>query len=571
MCSGIEAASVAWIPLGWKCAAVAEIDKFPSAVLFHRYPGIPNLGNICTITRKRLIAIGPVDVVVFGFPCQDLSVAGKRAGLKGERSGLFFEAMRIVELCRELWGTRWTVVENVPGLFSSAGGADFAAVVGEMAGAEFPVPKDKWQNTGVALGPRGLVEWSVLDAQWFGVPQRRRRIFLVRDSGDWRSRPPILFERQSLSGNPPPSREKGQSVTYDLAPCVGASGRGFERAGDTRGQDCIVAYGGNNTSGPAELAKGCFWDGSQTLDAVLYKGRTMPEKNRFPAVLVPQETFVNSGQGYWNDADESAPIGTQARALYESTVVTHSLRADEFDASEDETGRGTPLVPVGSFQQNSMEGRGTLGWNDDGEAPLRPIKPQGDHQFIAFSCKDSGLDSGPTAPTLRSMNFDRSHANAGGQVAVAFNLRGREGGSQPELTDQASLRSASGGSSRSYVAIGLDPELNGEVEGIGPLNIGSATGGGQPAQVVVATITQNYGKQPNNSDMSKGPNLITEAMQVRRLTPRECERLQGFPDNWTKINDKTTDGPRYKALGNSMAVPCMRWIGKRLQLVDLFS
>ena len=111
--SGIEAASVAWLPLGWECAAVAEIDKFPCAVLAHHYPNVPNLGNVCGITREILIKIGPVDAVVFGFPCQDLSVAGKRAGLKGARSGLFFEAMRIVELCRELWGTRWTVVENV--------------------------------------------------------------------------------------------------------------------------------------------------------------------------------------------------------------------------------------------------------------------------------------------------------------------------------------------------------------------------------------------------------------------------------------------------------------------------
>lgn len=151
--SGIEAASVAWLTLGWKCAAVAEIDKFPCIVLKHHYPDVPNLGDIRNITREILVGIGPVDAVVFGFPCQDLSVAGKRAGLKGSRSGLFFEAMRIVEICRELWGTRWTIAENVPGLFSSNSGLDFAAVVGELAGAEFTVPKTKWQNTGVAIGP----------------------------------------------------------------------------------------------------------------------------------------------------------------------------------------------------------------------------------------------------------------------------------------------------------------------------------------------------------------------------------------------------------------------------------
>lgn len=165
--------------------------------------------------------------------------------------------------------------------------------------------------------------------------------------------------------------------------------------------------------------------------------------------------------------------------------VAHTLTGNGFDSSEDGTGRGTPLVPV------------------------------------AFSCKDHGSDAGELAPTLRSMSHDGSHANGGGQVAVAFNLRGREGGAMPEVSDVASLRAASGGSSRSYVA----------------------------------------------------------SMAVRRLTPRECERLQGFPDDYTaiavpmpgeasRLKITAADGPRYKALGNSMAVPVMRWIGERIEKYD---
>ena len=488
--SGIEAASVAWLPLGNECAAVAEIDKFPSTVLAHHYPGVPNLGNVCGITRDRLIEIGPVNAVVFGFPCQDLSIAGKRAGLKGARSGLFFEAMRIIEICRELWRTRWTIVENVPGLFSSKHGTDFATVVGTMVGAEFTVPKGRWQNTGVALGPLGLVEWAVLDAQWFGVPQRRRRVFLVRDSGDWRSRPPVLSFPESLQGHTPPSRKAGKVAPTIPARRLGGGGLGSDfdcdgglvagplGAGEgnrgwrndldqgafipstvacldasygrlqgcseqdaNHGHSHLVAFGGNNTSGPIDIATACNAHGGS--------GRMDFETETLITAPLAQNPYADN----------------KSR---ESLLVTHSLRADGFDASEDGTGRDTPLAPV-------------------------------------------------TAETLRSGSSNpASHGKTNGTdraTLIAVNLRGRDGGAMPECADVASIRAASGGSSRSYIA----------------------------------------------------------QQAVRRLTPRECERLQGFPDDYTKISDKTADGPRYKALGNSFAVPVVRWIGKRIQLASLFS
>jgi DNA (cytosine-5)-methyltransferase 1 len=220
------------------------------------------------------------------------------------------------------------------------------------------------------------------------------------------------------------------------------------------------------------------------------------------------------------------------------TFITHALRADGFDASEDGTGRGTPLVPVTvgvhcfDARQNAViqygDKTGPLDQNafsqaiafrtsgQEGFTPSEVSPPVASTDgggagvpTIAFSCKDHGADAGELSPTLRSMGHDGSHANAGGQVAVAFNLRGRDGGSQPEMSDVASVRAASGGSSRSYIA----------------------------------------------------------AMQVRRLTPVECERLQGMPDSWTAVTHRgkiAADGPRYKALGNSMAVPVLAWIGSRL-------
>jgi DNA (cytosine-5)-methyltransferase 1 len=214
--SGIEAASVAFLPLGWELVGFSEIEPFPCAVLAHHYPDVPNLGDVSKITREQIAALGHIDMVCGGFPCQDLSVAGRRAGLKNDdgsktRSGLFFDAMRVVEWA----GPRWLLIENVPGMLSSNRGRDFAAVVGEMAGCGFDVPADGWGNTGVALGPGGLVEWATLDAQWFGLAQRRKRVFLVRDSGDWASRPPVLLERASLSGHPAPRLAAAAGTSTD--------------------------------------------------------------------------------------------------------------------------------------------------------------------------------------------------------------------------------------------------------------------------------------------------------------------------------------------------------------------
>jgi DNA (cytosine-5)-methyltransferase 1 len=495
VCSGIEAATVAWHPLGWTPVAFSEIDPFPRAVLAHHYPTVPLHGDFTTIGADDY---GSIDLLVGGTPCQDFSVAGLRAGITGDRGNLTLEFLRLAARTQP----RWIVWENVPGVLSSDEGRALGAFLGGLA------------ELGYGFAYR------VLDAQYFNLAQRRARVFVVGCLGDWRRAAAVIFERESLLGHPAPRREAGEGV----APTISA-----------------------RTKGGGGLGTDFDCDGG----------------------LISHCLTAHSGR----------------RDFESETFVTHALRAEGFDASEDGTGRGTPLVPVAfsimpmnsgkdykaretDIAQPIMAG-GPVGGNQGGDYIVEPVpfdttqitsaanysKPKsgdpchplaaGAHPpAIAFSVKDHGADAGPISPTLRAGGHDKSHANGGVMPAiafewqrgatqnlamhedfspaliksqtpaVAFDLRGREGGAQFEGPhDTANIRAASGGSSRSYVA----------------------------------------------------------ATAVRRLTPRECERLQGFPDDYTLVpyrGKPAADGNRYKALGNSMAVPVMRWIGQRIALVD---
>ncbi|TBR75364.1 MAG: DNA cytosine methyltransferase [Burkholderiaceae bacterium] len=222
--SGIGAASVALKPLGWTCAALAEIHPASCRVLAQHYPDIPNLGDVTRITDEQIAALGPLDIVIGGSPCQGLSVAGKRKGLEDGRSGLFHEQMRIFHAAHHLCGARFMLWENVPGAFISNAGADFAAVVGAMAGARVAVPADGWRNEGVVLGSAGLVEWSVLDARWFHLAQRRERVYALLDTGDWSSRPPILLEPDAMRGAAGAHRPEESADPGDAAGRAAAGG-----------------------------------------------------------------------------------------------------------------------------------------------------------------------------------------------------------------------------------------------------------------------------------------------------------------------------------------------------------
>lgn len=201
--SGIEAASVAWNPLGWEAKAFSEVDPFACSLLAERYPDVPNLGDVRKIDDERLRSLGEIDLLVAGFPCQDLSTAGQRKGLTNQdgsstRSGLFYDAARTFRSVAQNNGCRWGIFENVPGLLTSEGGRDFAAVASELTGLPVRVPASGWQSAGVVANyePDGWsLAWRVLDARFFDIPQRRKRVFITVRRGDWRRPAAVLFER----------------------------------------------------------------------------------------------------------------------------------------------------------------------------------------------------------------------------------------------------------------------------------------------------------------------------------------------------------------------------------------
>lgn len=400
VCSGIEAASVAWHPLGFRASWLAEIEAFPAAVLAHHYPEVPNLGDMTKIATEVLTgAVDAPDVLVGGTPCQAFSVAGMRAGLQDARGKLTIEFVRLADAIDHVRVARGkqpsiTVWENVPGVLSDRGNA-FGCFLGALAGedCELQPSGKRWTDAGCVYGPKRAIAWRVLDAQYFGLAQRRRRVFVVASAREGFDPASVLFEREGVRRDTPPRRGEGQVTAGTLASRTGAGGfPGTDEACSGYVQP-VSAFGGGRTSGPVEVAA-----------CIVAKG----QKCDFEV-----ETFCVTGS------------------------ITHTLKAEGFDASEDGTGRGQPIVPV-----------------------------------HAFDARQSGLlQYGPIS---------------------------------------------------------------------GPLDTGI----------------------PNATAM------IGSA--VRRLTPTECERLQGFPDGYTLVpyrNKEAADGPRYKALGNSMAVPVMRWIGERIALV----
>ena len=572
VCSGIEAASVAWHPLGWRAAWLAEIEPFPSAVLAHHYPSVPNLGDMTLLPAR--IAHGEVeapDVFCGGTPCQAFSVAGLRKSLDDARGNLsltFVEIADEIDRARRKLNLPECVVfwENVPGVLSTADNA-FGCFLGGLAGEDAPLvppgpaPKPgrpwKWPNAGAVFGPQRAIAWRVLDAQYFGVAQRRRRVFVVASARKGFDPAAVLFEWDGLRRDTAPSREARQTAPTIPARSTAGGGLGTDF-------DC---------------------DGGLIAGTLQAEGKATGS-----SIDVAPALLAQPGSGYKNDFESETFL----------VQPTHTLRGEGFDASEGGTGRGTPLVPV-AFGVREISQTITSNYGKQVDAtdtalgpnvvlqpvafdttqvtspanrsnpkpgdPCHPLAAGAHAPCIAFSAKDYGADAGSISPTLRAMSHGDSHANGGGQVAVAFH------GSQ-------------------------DPDISGDVT--------HPVGRNQGQETCVAYSTKLHNTGSNNAgkifeerttclDANSPPPALLTAMQVRRLTPTECERLQGFPDGYTNIPWRTfqeasrkgisyetllaqrgmalrgpsieecPDGPRYKALGNSWAVPVVRWIGHRIK------
>jgi DNA (cytosine-5)-methyltransferase 1 len=568
ICSGIEAVSVAWGPLGWKPAMFAEIDPFCCWLLHSRYgasrplhmpsphdastrkeakqraaairnvvalPADGTVINAGDFTKIGVEDVGAIDLLAGGTPCQSFSVAGKRAGLDDPRGNLTIEFARLAGRLRPLW----LVWENVPGVLSIDDGRTFGAFLGML----------------VELGYG--IAYRVLNAQHFGVPQRRRRVFVVGHLGDWRGPAAVLLERHGLSGYPPPRREarKGAAGGVEVGP-----------------------------------AGGRLTDTAPTIDAGCKDG------------------FIRNqlGIGVLSSTDES------------ETLIAHALSADGFDASEDGTGRGTPVVPVAintahtksngsgfsesiahtlesgggaqavAFAQNTRDE--VRLYDGDGKTVGALVAQPGSKQqcYVAFSAKDYGADADDVAPTLRGMGHDRSHANGGGQVAIAFTQNQEGDVLSGDVMQSLGTNANATGRNAPTVAFTLHGS-DGTASTASPADIAGSLRTRAPGSIENSSTTAVLQEQPvvwsgeltasteiagtlqRGGEGGRTDGVMTPQMAVRRLTPRECERLQGFPDDYTLVEYRgkpAADGPRYKALGNSMAVPVMCWIGERIAAVD---
>ena len=411
VCSGIEAATIAWHEFGWKAQFYSEIATFPRKVLQHHFPEVPLHGDFTTIGADEY---GTIDLLVGGTPCQDFSVAGLRQGIAGARGQLTIEFVRLAARKKP----RWILFENVPGILSDGKGISFWLFLNELAKCGYGI------------------SYRVLDAQYFGVPQRRRRVFVVGYLRDWRPAAAVLFERESLQGNITPSRKKGETVTALTATGVGTCG-----ADDNQGQ-----------------------------------------------------------AGH---------------------LIAHSLRGEGFDATEDGTGRGIPLIPDTAWALQERDYKGS----------------------------DSSTKSGHLIPVAIPIHDKATRHNGGGTSrnndgsSNGFGI-GQPGDPMPTLDTAASHMVAQAIPINTQVAFRHN-------------KLGRGTGFGVGAEGDPAfTVGSNHS------------HALMHAMRVRRLTPRECERLMGIPDDFTLITEKTKDSPRYRALGNSMPVPVMRWLGSRIEQID---
>jgi DNA (cytosine-5)-methyltransferase 1 len=520
VCSGIEAPSAAWHPLGWKPLWFAEIEPFPKAVLAHRYPEVPDLGDMTTLPARILAGEVPdVDVFVGGTPCQSFSVAGLRLGLadpRGQLTRTYVEILDALDTVRLAKGKPPTVAlwENVPGVLSdkdNAFGNFLAALCGEDDALLPAGPK--WTYAGSVLGPRRALAWRVLDAQHFGVAQRRRRVFVVASARVSRVDPvEVLLVEQGVCWDPPSRGEAGQSPAASPTPGAGSSSGEHDAVGDG-GRGRGVAFDTTQITNPHNRSNPQPGDPCHPLAAGAHP----------PAVAFALDVYNQTLTG-----NVSKPIASRDDQDTASVIAQAAYPDPAYAISGGEQHFGTGRSNQDTFVCSSP---GVLTF----EAPAIGVFRQSDVAGVML--KHTGMGSGETQNP-------------------AFVLCANEG--------VVGARTARGGRNAGMANDDLDARrfaLQSVALQAMAFKASHYTRGkdGAPSEVF----------PPLSADADKGDQdpVVHQAMAVRRLTPVECERLQGFPDDYTDIPWKgkpagqCPDGPRYKALGNSMAVPVIRWIG----------
>ena len=547
---GIGGFPLAAVHCGGVPVWASEIEPFPMRVTKLRFPDMIHVGDITKLDGAKL---PPVDVICGGSPCQDLSVAGLRKGLAGERSGLFMDQVRIVKEMRaederrgvsdDFIRPRYLVWENVPGAFSSANGEDFRAVIEEIvhikdSTCHVPRPDTgRWESAGAAiLGDQFSLAWRVLDAQYWGVAQRRRRIFLVADFGGLTA-PKILFEQERLLGDPAEGQGQGKGVT--TAAGNSSADSGGSRVAEEKQVDIFAVH---------------IDQREETINLNGISGALMATTN------LQMQTFVTGGMRKFESAEkeECLCLNDQGGERMDVSVdITATLRAGM---------SGHPPLVMG-IQQGSA---GTEEIPDP--ALTEEAETGGNNQQILF--ENHGIDARYTGPHEVAPTMSARYGTGGNNVplvsdmpesyCIAGNIIDREvqnGGNglgcQPDISYTLTSADRHAVFSRQRSDEFLQNRVTATQSARQHKDATDLVC--EPYQNTVGTIGYTDHKGINNQYVSEDKCIVENRKLIRRLTPLECERLQGFPDHWTDIPG-ASDSARYKALGNSVAIPCVDFV-----------
>ena len=517
---------------GIKPVWASEIEPFPIRVTKLRFPEMKHLGSVTDINGA---AIEPVDIITFGSPCQDLSVAGKQAGIHdGERSNLFFEAIRII---REMRGVsadqypRFAVWENVPGAFSSNKGADFQAVLEALCrikkpDVSVPQPMGGWKPAGLIVGDGFSIAWRVYDAQYWGVPQRRKRIYLIADFASERAGE-ILFECESVPGNSKQGCETGERTSNNVERSIGRS-------------DTACGFSGSQGSKAGSIG---WWGYHQLLEQ---------DKNSMCAIClegnwIDRETKQN-GSGWREDISYTLDVADRHAVCFAiDAVSSNSMKSDN---------------PKSGFHEEHIAR--TLNCHQD------PTCNQGGNVIVCLNDQGGAvMDVSDKSGCLRAQEH-------GHQPVVCYGIDQQGGkGNANYCENLAPTLCAISHGTPNAVCYGIENHANdsrvklqGPDEACQTLTSRMGTGGGNVPMIlenysgngIAATLDASYYKGPGARNGKEREFLIENGKPprkyiVRRLTPTECGRLQGFPDWWPDGADGS-DSAIYKMWGNGIALPC---------------